>query len=106
MERIRSRGAVHRHLHQLELDGPLPAAGAELTKDGGAKAGHITSAAAMPLNTGTRIFALGMIRGEAELRNQPLNYTAGAAAGTARILAAPPTLNPEPIGNQELNQAL
>ena len=106
VERIRSRGAVHRHLRQLELDGPLPAAGAELTKDGGAKAGHITSAAAMPLNTGTRIFALGMIRGEAELRNQPLNYTAGAAAGTARILAAPLTLNPEPIGNQELNQAL
>ncbi len=31
VERIRSRGSVHRHLRQLELSGPVPAAGAELT---------------------------------------------------------------------------
>ena len=34
VERIRSRGNVHRHLRQFELTGPLPAAGAELTLDG------------------------------------------------------------------------
>jgi hypothetical protein len=58
--------------------------------EGGAIAGQITSAAELPLASGRRIFALGMIRGEAELRNQPFTYTAGEAAGTARILAAPP----------------
>jgi folate-binding protein YgfZ len=92
VERIRSRGSVHRHLRPLELSGPLPAAGAELTLEGGAVTGHITSAAELPLTAGRRAFALGMIRGEAEARNQPFTYTAGTAAATARILAAPPRL--------------
>ncbi len=92
VERIRSRGSVHRHLRSLELTGPLPASGTELTLAGGAEAGQITSAAELPLPTGGRIFALGMIRGEAELRNETLNYSAGVEAGTARILAAPATL--------------
>jgi folate-binding protein YgfZ len=92
VERIRSRGSVHRHLRPLELSGPVPAAGAELTLDGGAIAGQITSAAELPLATGNRVFALGMMRGEAEIRNQPLHYVSGEAAGTAHILAAPPVL--------------
>jgi folate-binding protein YgfZ len=91
VERIHSRGNVHRHLRQLELSGPLPPSGTELTMEGGAAAGHITSAAQLA----GRIFALGMIRGEAEIRPQPLNYAA-AASGTAQLLAAPPNLNPEP----------
>jgi folate-binding protein YgfZ len=91
VERIHSRGTVHRHLRQLELSGPLPPSGTELTMEGGAAAGHITSAAELA----GRIFALGMIRGEAEIRPQPLNYAA-AASGTAQLLAAPPNLNPEP----------
>jgi folate-binding protein YgfZ len=91
VERIRSRGNVHRHLRSLELEGPVPEAGAELMLDG-AVAGQITSAAELKLAAGSRVFALGMIRGEAELRNQPLTYTAGTATGTARILAAPPNL--------------
>ncbi len=91
VERIRSRGSVHRHLRPLELFGPLPAAGAELTLDSGASAGQITSAAEWPLPAGNRTFAFGMIRAEAEIRSQPLNYTAGEAAGTARILASPPS---------------
>ncbi|HEU5457926.1 MAG TPA: hypothetical protein VFU68_04860, partial [Terracidiphilus sp.] len=41
VERIRSRGNVHRHLRSLELEGPLPAHGTELTLQGAA-AGHIT----------------------------------------------------------------
>jgi folate-binding protein YgfZ len=92
VERIRSRGSVHRHLRPLELFGPLPAAGAELTLEGGAIAGEITSAAELLLPSVHRIFALGMIRGEAELHNQPLTYTSGTATGTAHILAAPPVL--------------
>jgi folate-binding protein YgfZ len=106
VERIRSRGSVHRHLRPLELFGPLPPAGAELTTESGAIAGQITSAAELRLASGSRIFALAMIRGEAEIsplrqrpvagdpeiRNQPFTYTAGEATGTAGILAAPPRL--------------
>jgi folate-binding protein YgfZ len=92
VERIRSRGSVHRHLRQLELSGPVPAAGTELTMDGGAIAGEITSAAELPLTTGNRIFALCMMRGEAELRNQSFTYSTGTATGMAHILAVPPVL--------------
>jgi folate-binding protein YgfZ len=93
VERIRSRGNVHRHLRQLELTGPVPAAGVELTLEDGTAAGQITSAAKLPLGAGRRVFALGMIRSEIELRNQPFTYHDGTATGTARILAAPPSLD-------------
>jgi folate-binding protein YgfZ len=89
VERIRSRGNVHRHLRQLELDGPLPNAGTELLVDGAA-AGQITSASELLLENGNRRFALAMIRSEAEVKNQPLTY--GATLGTARILTQPPEL--------------
>lgn len=91
VERIRSRGNVHRHVRQLELDGPVPPAGTELTLDGTA-AGHITSAAELPLRNGPRRFALAMVRAEAEATGKPLTYSAAEAAGTARLLAAPPSL--------------
>jgi folate-binding Fe-S cluster repair protein YgfZ len=90
VERIHSRGNVHRHLRQLELSGPIPASGSDLTQESGAVSGQITSAAELPLATGRRTFALGMIRGEAELGNKSFNYAAGEATGTARILAGPP----------------
>ena len=95
VERIRSRGNVHRHLRQLEIFGPLPARGTELhfddgTLDGETAAGHITSAAELALPAGKRTFALGMIRGSAETRNQALSYRAGAEKGTARVLDAAP----------------
>ena len=92
VERIRSRGSVHRHLRPLELSGPIPVGGAELTLEDGAVAGQITSAAELPMARGSRVFALSMIRAEAELRNQPFTYTVGEATGTARILTAPPKL--------------
>jgi hypothetical protein len=60
--------------------------------DGGIAAGQIASAAELSLAAGPRTFALGMLRAEAELSNQPLNYTVGTATGIARILAAPPSL--------------
>ena len=91
VERIRSRGNVHRHLRHLELEGPLPAAGAELTLDG-APAGQVTSAAELVLAKGSRRFALGMIRGEAEAKNRQLDYTVEGVAGTARILGEPARL--------------
>jgi folate-binding protein YgfZ len=91
VERIRSRGNVHKHLRQLELEGPVPPAGTDLTQDGGTVAGQIRSAAELPLSSGRRVFALGMMRGEVELGDPCFTYTAGTASGTARILAAPPS---------------
>lgn len=91
VERIRSRGNVHRHLRQLELEGPLPAAGTELALEN-ASVGHITSSAELPLQGASRSFALAMLRGEAELKNQPLTYLAGAESRKAKILDNPPAL--------------
>jgi folate-binding protein YgfZ len=91
VERIHSRGSVHRHLRQLELTGPVPAAGTELILEG-APAGSITSSADLHLPGGIRTFALGMVSGAAELRKLPLAYNAGGSTGTARLLAGPPNL--------------
>jgi folate-binding protein YgfZ len=90
VERVRSRGKVHRHLRSLELQGPFPSAGTVLMIEG-AQAGTITSAAALPLQAGSRIFALGMMREEAEVKNEAFAYSVGETGGTARILAVPPT---------------
>jgi len=94
VERIRSRANVHRHLRSLELSGPVPAGETELTLQDGKPAGHISSAAELSLPSGSRIFALGIIREDAELSKEAFTYTAGAATGTARILATPPTFDP------------
>ena len=91
VERIRSRGNVHRHLRQLELQGPLPNPGTELLLDG-AQVGHITSSSELPLDGGFRRFALAMVRSEAETKNQPLTYMTASAAGTANLLNHPPAL--------------
>jgi len=93
VERIRSRGSVHRHLRPLELKGPVPPSGAELTLEDGTQAGTITSAAALPLQSGARVFALAMMRAEAEAKSQSFRYKVGPAEGAANILAAPPRLS-------------
>jgi folate-binding protein YgfZ len=92
VERIHSRGSVHQHLRPLELKGPVPPAGVDLTLEDGAVAGQITSAAALMLATGHRVFALGTMRAEAEARGQDFRYKAGAQEGRAQILGAPPSL--------------
>lgn len=91
VERVRSRGNVHRHLRPMELTGARAPAGTELTLEG-SPAGQITSAAELKTTAGTRVFALGMVRAEAEARGQEFRYAAGDAEGTARILDAPPAL--------------
>jgi folate-binding protein YgfZ len=93
VERIRSRGGVHRHLRPLEISGPAPSAGAELKLEDGAEAGKITSAAELQLPSGSRIFALAMLRAQAEKPGLNLTWFAGAAQGTARILETPPILH-------------
>ncbi|MGD1064547.1 MAG: hypothetical protein ABR860_14915 [Terracidiphilus sp.] len=92
VERIRTRGNVHRHLRPLELKGPAPASGTEMTLEDGTAAGTITSAAELPLKNGARVLAMGMIRAEAEVKSQCFRYKAGTMEGTASILAAPPRL--------------
>jgi folate-binding protein YgfZ len=92
VERIRSRGNVHRHLRPLELAGPVPPGGTELTLEDGTAAGQITSAAELPLKKGRRVFGLGMMKAEAEACSQSFQYKTGTAAGTAQILATPPRL--------------
>jgi folate-binding protein YgfZ len=92
VERIRSRGNVHRHLRHLELDGPVPEPGTELKQSDGAQAGHVTSAAELPLEKGRRIFALAMVKAEAEAKEEVLHYSTAAGEGTARIQASPPVL--------------
>lgn len=89
VERIRARGNVHRHLRPMQLSGKVPPAGTELTLEG-AVAGQITSASELKLAAGMRVFALGMVKAEAEARSQEFQYTAGDVSGSARIPDAPP----------------
>ncbi len=64
VERIRSRGAVHRQFTGFTFEGSLPKPGTELIVDG-KKIGEITSAAEIPYNDGMRHVGLGYIRREA-----------------------------------------
>src|ERR1035441_9026367 len=64
VERIRSRGAIHRQFTAFEVDGALPDAGAKITADE-KEVGEITSSATLPFVTGERAVALGYLRREA-----------------------------------------
>jgi folate-binding protein YgfZ len=63
VERIRSRGSVHRSFTGFEIDGLLPAPNTKIQVDG-KDVGEITSAAALPLPAGERKVALGYVRRE------------------------------------------
>jgi folate-binding protein YgfZ len=63
VERIRSRGAVHRKFTGFEVQGALPALGTKIQVDG-RDVGEITSVASLPLAVGERPVALGYIRRE------------------------------------------
>jgi folate-binding protein YgfZ len=64
VERIRSRGAVHREFGAFAVEGPLPEAGTKIHADG-KEVGEITSSATLPLPGGDRAMALGYLRREA-----------------------------------------
>ena len=64
VERIRSRGAVHREFGAFAVEGALPAAGTKIQADG-KEVGEITSSATLPLPAGDRAIALGYLRREA-----------------------------------------
>jgi aminomethyltransferase len=64
VERIRSRGAVHRKFTGFLVDGVLPAAETKIQADG-KDVGEVTSVASLPSASGAQLVALGYIRREA-----------------------------------------
>jgi len=64
VERIRSRGAVHRKFTGFLVDGVLPAAETKIKADG-KDVGEVTSVASLPSARGAQLVALGYIRREA-----------------------------------------
>ncbi len=68
VERIRSRGAVHRQFTAFAVEGALPAPGAKILageNNDEKEVGEITSSAILPLAGGDRPVALGYLRREA-----------------------------------------
>ena len=101
VERVRSRGQVHRHLRGLELfpsdesSTELPMPGIELRVVGASPeskpAASLTSVAGLAgiaAGCRQRIFAVGMVRSEAEIGSPELAYE----GGRARILTGPAKL--------------
>lgn len=64
VERIRSRGAVHRLFGGFRVDGPLPVFGSKI-ESAGREVGEVTTAAILPFEGGNKPVALGYIRREA-----------------------------------------
>jgi folate-binding protein YgfZ len=81
VERIRSRGNVHRTFSGFTLTGNLPAAGIALLAES-KPVGELTSVASIQLPSGSVQLALGYIRREALDRNLPLDYSGGTATPT------------------------
>lgn len=63
VERIRSRGSVHRTFTGFRVEGAVPAPGTRIEADG-KEVGEITSSAALPSASGDDAVALGYIRRE------------------------------------------
>lgn len=63
VERIRSRGNVHRSFVSFEVQGEPPAASAQVIAEG-KQVGEITSSARIPFPAGERTLALGYVRRE------------------------------------------
>src|SRR5450759_2090601 len=79
VERIRSRGAVHRQFTAFVAEGTLPEPGAKIVVDE-KEVGEITSSAILPLPGGDRSVALGYLRREAAGKD--------LRAGTAKLKPA------------------
>ena len=64
VERIRSRGAVHRQFTAFVVEGPLPEPGSKILADG-KEVGEVTSSAILPFAERDSAAALGYLRREA-----------------------------------------
>jgi folate-binding protein YgfZ len=82
VERVRSRGAVHRQFTAFAVEGPLPEPGAKIlaSEKDEKEVGEITGSAILPLPGGDRPVALGYLRREAAGKD--------LRAGTARLKPA------------------
>ena len=83
VERIRSRGQVHRRFTAFRLTGELPGTLPAPLQAGGKPAGELTSAALVPLAEGPVLVALGYVRQEAVDAKLELAYPGGVAVPTA-----------------------
>jgi folate-binding protein YgfZ len=98
VERIRSRGNVHRTFAAFRLDGDLPPTGTLLEAEG-KQVGELTNIAAIPLpgaDGETIQLGLGYVRREALDRGAALLYTGGVAVPVSLPFsaAAPSVLRP------------
>ena len=84
VERIRSRGNVHRTFVAFRLEGPLPPVGTTILSEGKPIAELTTVAAIGSLQLG-----LGLARREAIDRGTPLSYSADPAMGVAIPMPLP-----------------
>ena len=99
VERIRSRGSVHRTFTGFVLTGGLPVAGAELTTESQPRpVGELTSVVALPRaafdpsavpDAAPPQLALGYIRREVLDKNLPVTYSGGTAIPAALPFAIP-----------------
>jgi len=81
VERIRSRGNVHRKFTGFEVHGLLPAPGSKIQAEG-KDVGEVTSSASLPEAAGDHSVALGYIRREIAIPGKELH------AGDARLSVA------------------
>jgi folate-binding protein YgfZ len=79
VERIRSRGQVHRRFTAFRLMGELPQTLPAPLEAGGKAAGELTSAALVPLAEGPALLALGYARQEMVEAGLELTYAGGVA---------------------------
>jgi len=87
VERIRSRGGVHRTFATFSVSGALPAPGTKIQSEG-KDVGEITSSAILPLPDGDVPAALGYVRKEAVNKN----LAAGEAVLSVSALGSPSLL--------------
>ena len=78
VERIRSRGNIHREFQAFQLAGELPPIGAKLQANG-KDMGEITSVSLVPIDNGEQLIALGYIRREALESGAKITYPGGEA---------------------------
>jgi len=83
VERIRSRGAVHRMFTGFEVEGPSPSPGLRI-QDQGKDVSEITSVATVPTESGERTLALGY--GRKEILTPGKEFTVGETKLTVATL--------------------
>lgn len=84
VERIHSRGKVHRSLAGLTISGPAPASGSPV-EAGGKQIGEVRSVASIPVNGASRTIALASLRRDAV----PVGVTLQIGAATATLSELP-----------------